>query len=87
MAQLKSLERRLQKDDMLRKRYQETINTDVKAGYVRRVEQVELNKTKDRLQWDLPHHPVINPHKPEKVRSVQRSSKVPSCSPQRQTST
>ena len=29
MGQLKSLKRRLQKDDMLRKRYQETIGTDV----------------------------------------------------------
>ena len=68
MGQLKSLERQLQKDDTLRKRYQDTI--DVKAGYVRGVEQVELNKTRDRLQWYLPHHPVINPHKLEKVRRV-----------------
>ena len=43
MGQLKSLERRLQKDDMLQKRYQETIDTDVKAGYVHKVQQVELN--------------------------------------------
>ena len=54
---------------MLRKPYQETIDTDVKAGYVHKVQQVELNKTRDKLQW-LPHHPVINPHKPEKVRRV-----------------
>ena len=47
MGQLKSLERRLQKDDMLRKRYQETIDTDVKAGYVRKVQQVGLNETRD----------------------------------------
>ena len=65
MGQLKSLERRAQKDDMLRKRYQETIDTDVKAGYVRKVKQVELNETRDKLQWYLPHHPVINPHKSE----------------------
>ena len=70
MGQLKSLERRLQKDDMLQKRYQETIDTDVKASYVRKVQQVELNETRDKLQWYLPHHPVINPHKPEKVRRV-----------------
>ena len=46
MGQLKSLERRLQKDDPLRKRYQENIDTEVKAGYVREVEQVELNETR-----------------------------------------
>ena len=70
MGQLKFLERRPHKDDMLQKCYQETIDTDVKAGYVRRVEQVELNKTRDKLQWYLPHHTVINPHKPEKVRKL-----------------
>ena len=32
MGQLKSLERRLQKDETLNKRYQETIDTDVNAG-------------------------------------------------------
>ena len=32
MGQLKSLERRLQNDDTLRKRYQVTIDTDVEAG-------------------------------------------------------
>ena len=87
MGQLKSLERRLQKDDILRKRYQETSDTDVKAGYVRKVQQIELNETKDMLQWYLPHHPVINPHKTRKSqKSVQRSSKTPKCCPQRQTS-
>ena len=64
MGQLKSLEQRLQNDDMLRKRYQETIDIDVKASCVRKVQQVELNETRDKLQWYLPHHPVINPHKP-----------------------
>ena len=70
MRQLKSLERRLQKDEALKKCYQETINTDFNAGYVRKVDQAELNETKDKLQWYLPHHPVINPNKPEKVRRV-----------------
>ena len=70
MGQLKSLERRLQKDETLKKRYHETIDTDVNAGYVGKVDQAELNETEDKLQWYLPHHPVINPHKPEKVRRV-----------------
>ena len=70
MGQLKTLERCLQKGDMLRKRYQETIDTDVEAGYVCKVQNVELNKTRDKLLWYLPHHPVINNHKPEKSRRV-----------------
>ena len=70
MGQLKSLERRLQKDETLKKRYQETIHTDVNAGYIRKVDQAELNETKDILQWYLPHHSVIKPNKPEKVRRV-----------------
>ena len=42
MGQLKSLEQRLQKDDMLQKRYQETIDTDVKAGHARKVQQARV---------------------------------------------
>ena len=51
MGKLKSLERRFQKDEALNKRYQDTIDTDVNAGYVRKVEQTELNETRDKLQW------------------------------------
>ena len=50
MGQFKTLERRLQKDEALKKRYQETIDTDVNPGYVRKVDQAELNETKDKLQ-------------------------------------
>ena len=39
MGQLKSLEPRLQKDETLGKRYQETIDTNVNAGHVRKVDQ------------------------------------------------
>ena len=70
MRQLKSLERRIQKDETLKKRYQETIDTDVNAGYVRKVDQAVLNEPKDKPQWYLPHHPVLNPHEPEKFRRV-----------------
>ena len=70
MGQLKSLEQRLQKDETLRKRYQETIDTDVNNGYVRKVDQTEFYETRNRLQWYSPHHPVINLYKPEKVRKV-----------------
>ena len=71
MGQLKSLERRLQRDDTLTKRYQETIDTDVKAGYVCKVQHVELNETRDRLQSHQPSQT------PESQKCVQRSSKLP----------
>ena len=37
MGQLKCLERHLHKADKLQKRYQGTIKTDFKAGYVRKL--------------------------------------------------
>ena len=70
MGQLKSLERRLQKNETVRKRYQEIIDADFNARHVRKVDQTELIENQNKLQWYLPHHPVINPHKPEKVRRV-----------------
>ena len=70
MGQLKSLERRPQKNETLRKRCQVTIDADVNAGYVRKVDQTELNETRNRLQRYLPHHRVINPHKTKKFRCV-----------------
>ena len=74
MRQLKSLKRHLQKDDTLQKRYQEAIDTDVKAGYVCKVGQIELNDTTYKHQWYMQHHPVINSDKPEKVRRVCNAS-------------
>ena len=71
MGQLKSLEQRLQDE-----RYQKTIDTDVNAGYVRKVDQTELNETRNRPKWYLQHHPVIPSHKPGSQKSMQRSSKV-----------
>ena len=37
---------------------------------VRKLNEEELRETKDETQWYVPHHPVINPHKPGKVRRV-----------------
>ena len=61
MGQLKSLKRQMQRDEILKKSYQETIDTDVNTGYVWEIDQKELNETKDKLQWYLTHHPVIKP--------------------------
>ena len=83
MGQLKSLERSLQKNDTLPKRYQGSFDSDVTAGCVRKN---ELNDTRDKLQWFFPHHSAINPHRHEKTRSVQWRSKASRCGPQQQTS-
>ena len=72
MVQLKSIKRGLQKNDVLRD-YQETIDTDVKASYIRKLEQVEPNETRDKLQLYFPHNLVLNRHKPELVRRVCKS--------------
>ena len=69
-SQFCSLERRLEKDESLKQRYEDTINVDLQNGYVGKLEEKELGETKHGRQWYEAHHPVINPHKPEKVRSV-----------------
>ena len=69
LVQLKSLEKRLSKDDSLRLHYQKTIIDDIEKGYVIRVE-LHDPKTLHYREWYLPQHPVINPNKPGKVRRV-----------------
>ena len=69
-SQFCSLERRLEKDLSLKARYRDTIKVDLENEYVRKLDEEELGETKDETQWYVPHHPVINPHKPEKVRRV-----------------
>ena len=70
VSQLKSLERRLEKDANLKQRYKETIDVDVQKGFVRILDEAELENTKSDLQWYVPHLPVLNPNKPDKVRRV-----------------
>ena len=70
VSQLKSLERRLEKDANLKQRYKETIDVDVQKGFVRVLDEAELENTNSDLQWYVPHLPVLNPNKPDKVRRV-----------------
>ena len=70
VSQLKSLERRLEKNVNLKQRYKETIDVDVQKGFVRILDEAELENTKSDLQWYVPHLPVLNPNKPDKVRRV-----------------
>ena len=51
------------------KRYAQTIQDDLDKGYVINVESRDDKHCAGR-EWYLPHHPVVNPNKPEKVRRV-----------------
>ena len=65
-----SLENRLAKNPELKDAYSDTIKTDKDSGYIRILEPTELQETRNEPHWHLPHHPVINPNKPGKVRRV-----------------
>ena len=49
--------------------YQQSIDTDVEKGFVKIFGKSEVKGNFGR-EWYLPHHPVLNPNKPGKVRRV-----------------
>ena len=69
LGQLHSLERRFQRDPNLKSLYQQSIDTDVEKGFVKILDESEVKGTFGK-EWYLPHHPVLNPNKPGKVRRV-----------------
>ena len=69
LGQLYSLERRFQRDPNLKELYLQSIDTDVEKGFVKILGKSEVKGTFGR-EWYLPHHPVLNPNKPGKVRRV-----------------
>ena len=68
LIQLKSLERRLQKDADSKASYTKTISDDFSKGYIVQVDKTDCFKVDQPREWYLPHHPVVHPHKPGKVR-------------------
>ena len=70
LVQLKSLEKRLSKDLTLREKYSNTIIEDLDKGYVVRVKVAHKVESRSERECYLPHHPVVNPNKPGKVRRV-----------------
>ena len=70
LGQLRGLKRRLDADESLKLRYSDTIASDLKKGYVSILSTIELAATANQPVWYVPHHPVLNPHKPDKVRRV-----------------
>ena len=48
----------------------QTINDDLSKGYIVEVDKSDCFRTDHPREWYLPHHPVVHPHKPGKVRRV-----------------
>ena len=70
LAQLRSLEKRLDRDPALKEIYVSTIKEDIQKEYVIEVPSTEIFGTTFPRQWYLPHHPVQHPLKPDEVRRV-----------------
>ena len=70
LVQLKSLEKRLAKDEHLREKYTSTIKEDLNKGCVIEVSDAHKVESRSDKEWYLPHHPVLNTNKPGKVRRV-----------------
>ena len=68
LGQLHAL-RRFQRDPNLKSLYQQSIDADVEKGFVKILNESEIKGTFGK-EWYLPHHPVLNPNKPGKVRRV-----------------
>ena len=70
LVQLKSLDKRLTKDQTLREKYSNTIKEDLDKGYVVKVKDAQKVESHSEREWCLPHHPVVNPNKPDMVSRV-----------------
>ena len=65
---LHSLKRRLRNDASLHKRYVDVMQSYIDKGYAELVPLDEISS--GGKNWFLPHHPVINAKKPDKLRVV-----------------
>nr|CAB3263156.1 uncharacterized protein LOC104265735 [Phallusia mammillata] len=62
------LRRRLARDDVMMSKYGEQMQTTIDKGYAEEISTEELS-TNQRV-WYIPHHGVLNPNKPGKLRVV-----------------
>ena len=69
LRRLYSVERRFRSDSHFAARYASVIEEHIRLGHATIVPDTELNGPVGRT-WFLPHHGVINPNKPEKLRVV-----------------
>ena len=66
---LECTERKLERQPALAKKYQDTFDGYVADGHAKKLSHNEAEKPKEK-RWFLPHHAVVNPNKPGKVRVV-----------------
>ena len=76
LVQLKSLEKRLAKDEDFREKHTSTVKEDLNMGYVIEVPDAHKVENRSDKKWYLPNHPVLNRNKPGKVcRVLNRAAK------------
>ena len=67
ISRLNGLGKRLARDPGLHQRYTEEVDKLIEKGFV---EPVTSDTSPHGMTWYLPHHPVLNPNEPDKVRIV-----------------
>jgi hypothetical protein len=65
----KSLEKRLRSDAELQEKYSAVLNGYIAKGHARKLTAEEVANTSNKT-WYLPHHCILHPKKPNKVRVV-----------------
>lgn len=68
LKRLSSLKRRFQSCEGLIGRYHEILKGHLSKGFIAKVSTRETES--DQYAWYIPHHPVFNPRKPDKLRIV-----------------
>ena len=68
-ARLQHLKKRFRRDPDLETKYRAVMDDYLAKGYARKLSAEEASARSD-ITWYLPHHPVLNPNKPGKVRVV-----------------
>ena len=66
VKRLDLLKRRLEKDVDLKRKYKETVEEYISLGHAQRIPDGQVGSP----VWYLPHHPVVHPQKPDRVRVV-----------------
>ena len=70
LRRLTSLKTRLMKDPRLKEQHANTMKSFLSEGYATITPAHSGDRETDSTLWFLPHHPVINPQKPNNVRVI-----------------
>ena len=65
LKKLNMLKQQLKRDPVLRKKYEDIINTNIEKGYTKKLSREEWCKVLEKT-WYLPHQSVFNKNKPKK---------------------